>query len=240
MVLDRLLGQEVGELLLRGAGEHRGGPEFGGEVGVGLGQGVVHSHGQVTTGAGVAGGGGVDVLDTGHVEQLLGDEGSHNAGPTGSGDQTDTDGPRLAGHLARHGVGFSGVEPPVATADGDQVLLGVDDTTTDGRGDFLGGLDAQPDVAITVTDSHIALEAGALTSRRLLLHGHDLHDLVPQTRTNQEIHNLVFLDGQREKEDLLNGLDLALLYQATELGARNPLVLVTTYLFSMNGDIEIK
>ena len=54
------------------------------------------------------------------------------------------------------------------------------------------------------------LEARALASPRLLLDGHDLHDLVLQDGAEEELHNLVLLDGHREQEDVLELLDLAL------------------------------
>jgi hypothetical protein len=34
------------------------------------------------------------------------------------------------------------------------------------------------------------LEAGALACARLLLHGHNLHDLILQGRAQEEVHNL--------------------------------------------------
>ena len=54
------------------------------------------------------------------------------------------------------------------------------------------------------------LEARALASARLLLDGHDLHDLVLQDGAQEELHDLVLLDGHREQEYVLKLLDLAL------------------------------
>ncbi len=171
-------------------------------------------------------GGRVHILNTSHGQQLLGDQGSDNAGSTRSRDESASDGTAFAGDLARHGVGSTGVQAPVSTADRHQVHLGVDDTTTDGGGNLLGGLDSKTNMTSSITNGDVALEASALTSGGLLLHRHDLHDLVSQSRAQKVIDDLVLLDGEREKEDLLNGLDLALLDQATELGDWDPLVLV--------------
>ena len=55
-LLDSLLREEVGVLLLGSVVEHGGGPELRGEEAVGLGERVVHRHGQVTSRAGVSGG----------------------------------------------------------------------------------------------------------------------------------------------------------------------------------------
>jgi hypothetical protein len=226
-VLDGLLREEVGVLLLGSGHEVGRGPQLGGQEAVGLAQGVVHGHGQVTSGAGVTGGGGIHVLDTSHVHQLLGDQGSHDTGTTRGGDQAHADGAALAGHLAGHGVGGTGVQAPVTTADGDQVHLGVDDATADSAGNLLGGLQAKTDVAVAIAHSDVALEASALAGSGLLLDGHDLHDLILQGSAEQEVHNLVLLDGQGEQEDLLDGSDLALLDKSAELGHGDPLLLLT-------------
>jgi len=201
-------------------------PEVGGQEAGGLGQGVVHGHRQVTSGTGVTGGGRVDVLHASHGQELLGDQRRDNAGTTRGRDESASDGAALAGHLAGHGVGSTGVQAPVSTAHRHKVHLGVDDTTTNGSGNLLGGLDTEADVASSVTDGDVALEASALTGSGLLLDRHDLHDLILQGRAQKVIDDLVLLDGKGEKEDLLNGLDLALLDQTTELGDWHPLVLL--------------
>jgi hypothetical protein len=233
-VLDGFLGKEIGELLLRSGGEDGWGPQFGGKEAVGLGQGVEDSHSQVSSGTGVSTGRRVHVLNTSHVQQLLGDQRGDDAGTSWSWDQSDTDGTALARHLAWDGVGSTRVQAPVSSADWDKVHLGVDDSTTDGSGNFLGGLNTQANVAVTITDSDAAFKSGALTGRGLLLHRHDLHDFVSQSRAKQEINNLVFLDGKREKEDFLNGLDLALTDKAAKLGDRSPLFLISLATFSLS------
>jgi len=139
-------------------------PQVRGQEGGGLGQGVVHSHGQVTSGTRVTSGGGVDILNTSHGQQLLGDQRGDDTRTTRSRDQSASDGTALAGHLAGHGVGKTGVQAPVSTADRNQVHLGIDDTTTDGSSNFLGSLNTKTNVASSITDGNVALEAGALTS----------------------------------------------------------------------------
>lgn len=123
-------------------------------------------------------------------------------------------------------MGSTGIGTPVSTADRDQVHFGVDDASSDGSGNLLGGLYAEADVACSVTDSDVALKAGALTSRCLLLHRHDLHHLVLEGGADEVIDYLVLLDWQGEKEDLLDGFDLALFDQAAKFGDRDPLILV--------------
>lgn len=67
------------------------------------------------------------------------------------------------------------VGAPVTTTDGDNAELGDDDGGTNSSRDFLGGLDAETDVALGVTDDNDGLEAGTLTGTGLLLDGLDLH-----------------------------------------------------------------
>ena len=204
-----------------------GGPEVGGEEGVGLLQGVEGGHDEVGAGAGLAGGAGVHVRDASELENLGGDGGSDDTGTTGSGHQAHGDGTGLAGHLHGHGVGHTDLVTPVATADRDDVELGSDEGSADGEGDFLAGAGANTNVAVLVTNQDVGLEAGALTGAGLLLHGEDGHDLIGEGLVGHEgVDDLALLDGHGEQEDLLEGLELVLLHEASELGAGDPLLLV--------------
>ena len=181
-ILDGLLGlghhQVVGELLIRGGGQAGGLPQIGSQELVGHAEGREGSLHGVTAGLGVTAGAGEDIGDTGESHQLLGGGGADNTGTTRGGDETDRNGTTLAGDLHRDGMGETETRAPVTTTDGDQVDLGGHETTGDGVGNFLGGLDAEADVAGTITDADESLEAVALTSGGLLLDGHDLHDVI--------------------------------------------------------------
>jgi hypothetical protein len=153
-------------------------------------------------------------------------------------------------------VRLTKVAAPVTATDGDNVELGDDDGGADGGSDFLGGLDTETDVAVGVTDEDDSLEAGTLTGTGLLLDGLDLfveipsvyhsrpsqvlplafsagllsgmahlHDLVLKGG-EEEVDDLVLLDGEGVKVDLLHGLDLAGLHETTELGDGLPLLLL--------------
>jgi magnesium-transporting ATPase (P-type) len=93
-------------------------------------------------------------------------------------------------------------------------------------GDFLGALDTETDVAVVVTDGNERLETRALTGRGLLLHRHDLHDLILELRLQEVVHDLALFDWEREEVDLLERRDLAFLYQTSELGHWHPLLVV--------------
>mmetsp|Transcript_40036 Transcript_40036/g.128063 ORF Transcript_40036/g.128063 Transcript_40036/m.128063 type:complete len:232 (-) Transcript_40036:14-709(-) len=123
-------------------------------------------------------------------------------------------------------MGLANGVTPVPTADRDNLQLGEDDGTADGGGNLLGALDAEADVAVEVTDNDEGLEAGALTGTGLLLHGHNLHHLVLEGSAEEELDDLVLLDGHGEEVDLLERLNLALGDETAELGAGHPLLLV--------------
>merc|ERR1719399_2629039 len=120
---------------------------------------------------------------------------------------------------------------PVAAANRNQVQLGGDDASTNRRCKLLGALVAEADVPVAVADSDVADEAGVLPGARLLLHGHDLHHIVLELlRREEDVNDLVLLDGKRVQIDVLNRGDLAVLHQSTKLRARSPLLLLTLSL----------
>lgn len=65
-------------------------------------------------------------------------------------------------------------------------------------------------MAIVVANDNKGLESGSLSSACLLLHWHNLHDLVFEGRAQEGLNYLVLLDWHGEQVDLLQGLDLAL------------------------------
>lgn len=91
-----------------------------------------------------------------------------------NGTYSDSDGTALAALLAGQGVRLTEVGSPVASSDGDDAQLGDNDGGTDSSGNFLGGLDAETDVALRVTDDDDGLETCSLTGTGLLLDGLDL------------------------------------------------------------------
>jgi len=197
-------------------------PEVRGEVAVGVSKGVVSSLDEVTHRLGVSTGGGVGILESSHGQQLLRSRGSDEAGSTGSGDDPEADGSAGSSDLDGDSVGLSGLATPETAADGDDGGLGGPDGSADGGGDFSGSLDSESNVAVGVSDGDEGLETSALTSSRLLLDGHNLHDLILEGVLEEVIDDLVLLDGQGVAEDLLQGADLAGLDQAAELGHGDP------------------
>lgn len=86
----------------------------------------------------------------------------------------DRDGAALAALLGGQRVGETEVGAPVTPSHGNDAQLGDDDGGADGGRDFLGGLDAEADVALGVANDDNGLEPGPLTGAGLLLNGLDL------------------------------------------------------------------
>jgi hypothetical protein len=81
-----------------------------------------------------------------------------------------------------------------------------------------------------IAHGHKGLKPGPLTSRTLLLHGHDLHNLILKLILEEVIDDLGLLDRNGEEENLLDGSNLALLDETSELGDGDPDVFVASSL----------
>merc|ERR1719487_2942797 len=81
-------------------------------------------------------------------------------------------------------------------------------------------------MAILVSNKNIAHKAIPLASRCHLLHWVDLHHFVLQCAWSEKyIDDLIFLNWQRVKVNVLDRLDLAIFHETSKLRARNPLLL---------------
>jgi len=217
-----ILREEVCELLEGRLLENSFLPQIGGEIGIGLGDGSVGSLGEISKCTSGALGRGVAVLNSRHLEQFLGDGGRHDASTTGGRDEPHPNRATLASNLTRDGMRLSNLVTPEASPYRDNGQLGHDDSAPDGSSYLLGALNPEPHVAVVVADGNKGLEPGPLTSPSLLLHRHNLQHFVLQRGPDEEINNLVLLDGQREEVDFLQALDLSILDKSAKLGHRDP------------------
>ncbi|KAL0609872.1 hypothetical protein AAY473_019633 [Plecturocebus cupreus] len=114
----------------------------------------------------------------------------------------------------------------IASAHGDNGELGQVDGPADGSGHLLGALNTQTCMAILVPNGNKCLEPGALAGAGLLLHRHNLQNLILERGPQEKVNELRFLDGQGEEIDLLQELDLHVLDQAAQLGDRHSLLIL--------------
>lgn len=174
--------------------------------------------------SGLTGGVGVSVFDTSHIQKLLDSWGGDDTGTTWGRDESDEDGTTLAGGLVWKGVWLTKRGTPVTSSDRDDGELSNDNGSSDGGSNFLGGLDTETNVTVSVTNNDDSLESGSLTGTGLLLNWLDLHDLVLET-WEELVDDLELLNWQGVEVDLLQGSDLAGLHETTELGDWLPALL---------------
>mmetsp|Transcript_26125 Transcript_26125/g.58550 ORF Transcript_26125/g.58550 Transcript_26125/m.58550 type:complete len:291 (-) Transcript_26125:56-928(-) len=225
-LLHLIVHEVVGVGLVRLGKELVLGPEVGAQEAVRLLEGVEARLDEVADGAGVPLGRGVHVVKASEAEKLLHGGGRNEAGTAGCRNEADAHRAALAHELVRHRVRGAGHLAPVPAADRADVHLGGDNSAADGGGHLLSALDAEAEVAGAIAHHDAAAESGALAGRGLLLHRHDLHNLVLARLAQDLVDDLELLDRHGEEENLLEALDLAVLYEAAELGARHPLLVV--------------
>lgn len=97
---------------------------------------------------------------------------------------------KLVTYFAGDSVRSADLVAPVSTSDRDDRQLGQDDGSPDSGGDFFAALDSQSHVSGRVADGNDRLESCSLTGTCLLLDGHDLEDLVLQSRSQKVINDL--------------------------------------------------
>jgi hypothetical protein len=173
-----LLGQEISMFLVRMGQQGIVLPQFRSQVSVGRSKGIENSLDEVTHGTGVTGRARVAIINSCHVQEFLSSRRRNESSTARGWNQTHADGSTLSSDLARNGMGKSRTLSPVSASYGSDIKLGGGDGTTNGSSDFTRALDSKSNVSSIVSNSDKGLESGTLTSRRLLLDGHDLHDLV--------------------------------------------------------------
>lgn len=125
--------------------------------------------------------GGVAIFNTSKLQQLFGGSCCHQPCSSRCRNQTHSNTSALSCQFGADGVRSTEPVAPVSSTNGDEAHFGGNDGAFDGVSYFRGGFPPEPDVAVVVPDRDEGLEAGSLTGRRLLLHGHDTHDLVFQS-----------------------------------------------------------
>jgi hypothetical protein len=117
---------------------------------------------------------------------------------------------------------------PVTSSDWDEVELGINETTLDGNLDFLGALDTDTNVTLSVSNGDNSLESSSLTSLGLLLDGQDAHDFVGKLGFvvgEESINDWCFLDWDGVSVNFLEGFDVSVLDKSSKLGEWSPFFL---------------
>jgi len=183
-------------------------PQVGSEVRVGLQTSLVGRLDEVAQCACLSGRGGVHVIETSELEDFLRRVGSNDASTARGGDESHTNRATLSGDLEGHSVGSTISRAPVSFAHGNDSQLSSDNGTSNGCGNLFGALYAQSNMRVTVTHTHESFESGSLSSTRLLLNGHDLHDFVFEAR-EEVLDDLVLFDGEGKHVNFFEAADLS-------------------------------
>jgi hypothetical protein len=161
---------------------------------------------------------GVNIVDTGELEELFGHGGSNQSGSSRSGNESNLYGSTLSGNFAGNGVGGTDFVSPISLLDGDDVELGHSDGSLDGALNFLVAFPSQSNVVSLITNNGESFESSSLTSLSLFLDGLDLHDLFLKVSSEESINNFLLLDGDRESEDVDDIVNKFSLNESAELG----------------------
>ena len=103
----------------------------------------------------MTGGSGVNIIDTGELEELLGDGGSDNTGSSRGGYELASDGSGLTVDLGGDGMDISDLVTPVTSSDGDESELGSNKGSLNSNLDFLSDLDTETDVTVEIGRAHV-------------------------------------------------------------------------------------
>ena len=120
---------------------------------------------------------------------------------------------------------------PVTSSDWDEVELGINETTLDGNLDFLGALDTDTNVTLSVSNGDNSLESSSLTSLGLLLDGEDAHDLIGELSlgvSEESINDRGFLNWDGVSVNFFKGDDVSVFDESSELGEWSPFFFVSS------------
>lgn len=205
-------------------------PKLWGQEGVGLLQSIEHGSAEVLPCSGLTSTGGVAIVDTSEVKNLLADDSGNATSSSWGWHESDVTGTALSSNLDWDGVHITDLGTPISSSDWDKVDLSIDESTLDGDLDLLGALDSDTNVTLSVTDGDDGLESSSLTGLGLLLHGQDAHDLIRELGLGvgkESIDDWGLLDWDGVGVNLLEGVDLAVLDESTQLGEWGPLLLLS-------------
>lgn len=206
-------------------------PEIWGKESVGLLQALEHGSAEVLSSSGLSSTGGVHIIDTGELQDLLGNGSSNATSSSWGWDHSNVTGTALSSNLDWDGMDTSDSGTPESSSDWDKVDLSIEEGTLNGDLDLLGDLDTNTNVTISVTDGNDSLESSSLTSLGLLLDGEDAHDLIGELGLHvgeESVGDWGFLDWDGVSVNFLEGLDLSVLDESSELGEWGPLFLLSS------------
>jgi len=206
-------------------------PEIWGKERVGLLQALEESSAEILSGSGLSGTGGVNIIDTSELKDLLGNLSGNATSSSWGWHESDRAGTALSLNLGWDGMDTTNSGSPISSSDWDKMDLGIEKSTFNGDLDLLGDLDTDTDVTLSITGSDDSLESGSLSSLGLLLDGKNAHDLIGELVfdvRDKSIDDWCLLDWDGVSVNFFEGEDVTGLDESSEFGKWSPVFLEST------------
>ena len=210
-------------------------PEIWGQESVSLLQALEQGSAEVFSSSGLTSARGVNIIDTGERQDLLGNNGGNATGSSWGWDHSNGTGSALSLNLDWDGVDSTDSGTPISSSNWDEVDLGIEEGTLDGDLHLLGDLDTNSNVTLSITDGDDSLESSSLSGLGLLLDGEDAHDLIGELSLNigeESVDDWGLLNWDRVGVNLLERLNLSILDESSEFGKRSPFFLLSSSTWS--------
>lgn len=181
-------------------------PKIGGEVSVRLSKGAESCFKEVSLRTRMAAGLGVAIAKSRELQKFLWGHGRDDSGTTGRGNETHSNTSAFTGKFGANGMRRVESRSPISQPDGDEGHFCGFDGAFNRICDFGGCLPSQTDEAFSVSDGDERFKSRPLTGGRLLLNGHDLHDLVLQfsltgRSPKKMLNNIILFNTQGKSVD---------------------------------------
>jgi len=118
----------------------------------------------------LSGAAGVNIINTGEHQNLLGNLGSDTTSSSWGWDKPDSTRTTLSLAFNWNGVDISDLRSPISSSHWDKVDFGIYERSFNSNLHFFGDFDSKADMTLSVSYSYNCLESSSLTSLGLLLH----------------------------------------------------------------------
>jgi len=214
-------------------------PEIWGKERVGLLQALEQSSAEILSGSGLSGTGGVNIIDTSELKDLLSNLSGNATSSSWSWDESDRARTALSLNLGWDSMDTTDSRTPISSSDWDKMDLSIEESTLNGNLDLLGDLDTDTNVTLSITGSDDSLESGSLSSLSLLLDGKNAHDLIGELVfdvRDESIDDWCLLDWDGVGVNFFKRLDVTGFDESSEFGKWSPFFLESTSTSSSSSE----
>jgi len=214
-------------------------PEIWGKESVGLLQALEQSSAEILSSSGLSGTGGVNIIDTSELKDLLSNLSGNATSSSWSWHESDRARTALSLNLGWDSMDTTDSRTPISSSDWDKMDLSIEESTLNGDLDLLGDLDTDTDVTLSITGGDDSLESGSLSSLSLLLDGKNAHDLIGELVfdvRDESIDDWCLLDWDGVGVNFFKRLDVTGFDESSEFGKWGPFFLESTSTSSSSSE----